>query len=102
MDGRSIAIFLLLNVALGGAAAASAGRALAQSWRPAWQAIAYMGALGAFIRFLHYALFGERLLTPAGFAVDWIVALAFAGAGFVVTRRRQMRRQYGWRRAVDR
>ncbi len=96
MDPGAVAVFFVLNVVLGGAAAASAGRALAGSWRPFWQAVVYMAALGAFIRFLHYALFAETLLTPTGFAADWLVALGFAAAGFAQTRRRQMRRQYGW------
>ena len=51
--------FLLVVVALGGAAAFAAGRALAQTWRPLWQAFAYAAALAATAGFLQYVLFGD-------------------------------------------
>ena len=50
--------FLLVTVILGGSAAFVAGRAVAQTWRPWWQGIAYMLILGAAVHFVHYAMFG--------------------------------------------
>ena len=53
----SFGVFILVTVMLGGGAAALAGRAIAQTWRPWWQVIAYSLILGAAVRFFHFALF---------------------------------------------
>lgn len=92
----SFGVFLLVSVAMGGGAAWLAGRAVAQTWRPAWHLIAYMLVLGAAVRFFHFALFGGTLLSPQYYCVDTTIALALAGAGFRVMRGRQMARQYGF------
>lgn len=89
--------FLLVTVVLGGGAAWLAGRAIAQTWRPWWQGMLYMFILGGAVRFIHYALF-EGTLSPSGYALDTVVALGFAAAGFRATRARQMARQYGFLR----
>jgi hypothetical protein len=95
-DGRALLIFLGLSVILCGAASFSAGRALAKSWRPLWQAPIYAALLAAAIRFLHYALFAEPLISCWRYGLDFAVALSFALVGFKLARRRQMKRQYGW------
>jgi hypothetical protein len=87
--------FLLVTVILGGGAAWLAGRAVAQTWRPWWQGMLYMVLLGAAVRFIHFALFDGNL-SLAAYALDTAVAMAFAAAGFRVTRARQMTRQYGF------
>jgi hypothetical protein len=92
----SFGIFLLVSVAMGGGAAWLSGRAVAQTWRPAWHLVAYMLVLGGAVRFFHFALFGGTLLSLHYYAVDTAIALALAGAGFRVTRSRQMARQYGF------
>ena len=38
----SIGVFLLVTIVLGGGGAALAGRAIALTWRPWWQIVAYM------------------------------------------------------------
>jgi len=113
--------FLLVTVLLGGAAAFTAGRALAETWRPMWQAFVYAALLAFAAGFLHYVLFGEsaipgwRLLValwslPAApgasvielaavlrhFAVIFITLAAFAAAGYRHARAGQMARQYGF------
>jgi hypothetical protein len=94
--GRTLFIFLGLSVALGGAAAFSTGRALAKHWRPLWHAPLAMVPLAAGVRFLHYALFDEPLLSLRGLAADYGVVLGLAFLGFKLARRTQMKRQYGW------
>jgi hypothetical protein len=90
-----MATFVALTLILGGAGAFVTGRAMAQTWRSLWKAIAYMVPLGAGVRFLHYALFQEP--TDAAQAALCFVFLAlFAAAGFIHARRRQMRLQYPW------
>jgi hypothetical protein len=97
---REYAAFLLVSVVLGGGAAWLAGRAIAQTWRPWWQAILYMLVLGGAVRFIHFALFDGMLTEPAGYVRDTLVTIAFAAAGFRVMRRGQMARQYGFLRAA--
>lgn len=113
--------FLLVVVALGGAAAFTAGRALAQTWRPLWQAFAYAAALAATAGFLQYVLFGDvaipgkRILSALGalpadpgasivelgrslrhFGVIFITLSLFAAFGYRLTRARAMASQYGF------
>ncbi len=90
--------FLLVTVILGGGAAFLAGRAVAQTWRPWWQAMLYMLILGAAERFIHFALFDGTLLSPSAYGLDTAVAIGFACAGYQITRARQMARQYGFLR----
>jgi hypothetical protein len=89
-------VFLLLTVVIGGGAAMLAGRALASTWRPVWQAIAYMCLLGLAVRFFHYSLFGGTLLSPYYYLVDTAVLWVAALLGYRLTRVRQMTTQYAW------
>jgi len=88
--------FAAITVALGGGAAWLAGRAIALTWRPRWQVVLYMLILGGAVRFMHFALAGGTLLSPAGYLADTAVAIGFAGTGFFVMRRHQKRTQYGF------
>jgi hypothetical protein len=90
-----IGAFLLVTIILGGGAAFIAGRSIALTWRPWWQIIFYMMILGAAERFFHFALFGGTLLSEYYYAVDSLIAVAFALLGFRLARTRQMARQYG-------
>ncbi len=92
----SIGVFLLVTVLLGGGAAWLAGRAIAHTWRPWWSLIPYMLILGVAIRFFHFALFDGTLASPHYYAVDTAIALVLGGLGFRLTRKAQMRRQYGF------
>ena len=73
-----------------------AGRAVAQTWRPPWHLVAYMLILGAAERFIHFALFDGTLLSLHYYLVESAIAMAFACAGFRLTRKRQFARQYGF------
>ena len=95
-EENSFGIFLLVTVILGGSAAALAGRAIALTWRPWWQIVAYMLILGAAVRFIHFALFGSALLSLHYYGVDTAVCLAFGFLGFQAARAAQMVRQYRW------
>jgi hypothetical protein len=89
-------VFLLVTVVMGGAAAYATGSAIAATWRPRWQLIAYALLTAGAVRFIHYALFREPFLAPRSYVVDLVVLIAAAVLGFQATRRRQMREQYGW------
>lgn len=87
--------FALLTV-LGGAAAVASGRAVAGSWRPFTILPIYMLVLSAVLRFLHYALFQEDILSVPGLVVAFVITLAAAGYGYRAERSRQMATQYSW------
>lgn len=89
-------VFLLLTIALGGAAAWTTGRAIAKTWRPGILVPFYMLGLAAAVHFLHYALFGEPFFAPHYYLVDYAVLAIAAGLGFRRMRARQMVQQYGW------
>jgi hypothetical protein len=89
-------IFVLVTLAMGGGAAFVSGRAIAQTWRPYWQLPLYMLPLAATIRFCHFALFGEPLLSLKSLGVDFVIACAVASLGFRTVRAGQMTSQYGW------
>jgi hypothetical protein len=85
--------FILVTILMGGLAAHASGRAIAQTWRPFWHVPLYMLALAAVVRFCHFALFEEPLLSLRSY-----IAIAFAAAslGYRLVRARQMAVQYRW------
>tara|TARA_Y100001936_G_scaffold253799_1_gene321140 strand:- start:467 stop:802 length:336 start_codon:yes stop_codon:yes gene_type:complete len=91
-----LTVFLLFTVVIMGGAGYLTGQAIAGTWRPIWQLVAYSLLLGAFDRFLVYALFKGQLLSLSAFAIDSLVILAIAFLGFRLTRARIMVKQYPW------
>ncbi len=92
----SVWLFLLVTVIMGGWAAWMTGRAMALTWRPYWQLIAYLLILAGAVRFIHYALFGGTLVSLHYYLVDAIVVLLIGSLGFRYRRARQMTTQYRW------
>lgn len=92
----SFGVFVLVSMILGGGAAALSGRAIATTWRPWWQVVAYSFILGLAVRFIHFSLFGGSLLSAHYYLVDSAVCLAFGFLGFRAARVRQMVTQYRW------
>jgi small-conductance mechanosensitive channel len=92
----SFGVFVLVTIILGGGAALLAGRAIAATWRPWGQVVAYSFILGGAARFIHYALFGGTLLSLHYYLVDSAVCLALALLGFRAARAAQMVTQYRW------
>ena len=89
-------VFALVTIALGGGAAALAGRAIANTWRPWWQIVIYILILAAAVRFIHFALFGGTLLSLHYYSVDALICLALGCVGFRAARVAQMTSQYRW------
>lgn len=92
-------IFLFATVVLGGLAAFVTGRALALKWCPPWQIVVYTLLLAAGIRFIHFSIFAEPLLSIRSYLVDFTILLGASLVGYHVTRSSQMSIQYGWRRS---
>ena len=93
---RGLWIFLLVTVLMGGSAARATGAAIASTWRPPWQVLGAALLLTFVVRFFHYALFYETLLSLKNFIVDYIVVVAACALGYRFTRVRQMVEQYPW------
>ena len=89
-------IFVLVTIVLGGGAAWLAGRAVAGTWRPAWQVFVYCLILGCAVRFIHYSLFGGTLISGHYYLVDTAVLMAFGFLGFRAARVSQMVTHYRW------
>src|SRR3954447_4290220 len=82
--------FLLVTIVMGGLAAYASGKAIAQTWRPFWHVPLYMLIVAAAVRFCHFALFEEPLLSLQSYAVDFAIAFASASLGYRLVRARQM------------
>jgi hypothetical protein len=95
-EEHSVGVFILVTLILGGGAAALTGRAIAGTWRPWWQVIAYSLILSAAVRFLHFSLFGGTLLSLHYYLVDSAFCMAFGLTGFRMTRIAQMIQHYRW------
>src|SRR5262249_17407751 len=77
-------------------AAALAGRAIALTWRSPLMVLGAAVLMGAAVRFIHFALFGDALLDRAGFVAETMILLAAALLAWRRTRALQMVRQYYW------
>ncbi len=93
---ESIPQIVLVTGLIGGGAAFLAGRAIAQTWRPFWHLVLYMLPLGAAVRFVHFALFEDTLLSPVSYAVDTLYLMLIGALAWRMTRAAQMATQYYW------
>ena len=89
-------VFVTVTLLVGGVGAWSSGKAVAASWSPLWKALLAAVGLSLFVRFLHYALFEETLLSLRYWLVDLAILLALATLGWRMMRVRQMVTQYPW------
>jgi NAD/NADP transhydrogenase beta subunit len=95
---NGLPVFLFATVLLGGGAGFLMGRAVAATWRPLWLLAWFSALIGLGVRFIHYAMFAEPLLSLASLAIDWLLVLAAAGIGHWHQRARQMSVSYPWLR----
>ena len=89
-------VFIGLTVVGMGFAAFMVGQAVAQTWRPAWQAVVYCLLLGLADRFFGFALFGAPLASLTGYLIDATVLVAIGQIAFRLCRARRMVAQYPW------
>ena len=94
-ESGHLGAFVLVTVILGGGAAWLTGRAIALTWRPWWQVLAYSLFLTAAERFFDFALFDGPLLSPHYYVVDGAITAFLGLLGLHMTRARKMARQYG-------
>ena len=94
-DGSFLHV-LFLTFVLGCGCSWMAGRAIAQSWRPAWIAAAAAVLMAFALRFLHFALFQEPLLEPVTWVFETACLVATALLSWRFARASQMVTQYYW------
>ncbi len=95
--GATPAVFISLTVILVGGAGMLAGRAVGDSWKPAWQVVAAAFGLALADRFLIFALFGGELLSLWGLLVHFATIAAMGLFAWRVTRVSRFVTQYPWR-----
>jgi hypothetical protein len=88
--------FVLITLVLGGAGAWATGRAMARTWMPMPMLLPYTLFLTAGVRFLHYALYGEPLLSPTLFVSTYVWLMLVGAFGYRAMRAAQMATQYSW------
>ncbi len=95
-NNESIFQIVFVTLILGGGCALLAGRAIANTWRGIAIAIAAAFPVAAAVRFVHFALFNEKLLAPKSYFFEVLILLAVICLSFQRTRAVQMVRQYYW------
>lgn len=94
--GEDPLVLLIMVGIFGGATAWLSGRAVAENWRPVWQAIASGFLLALATRFMTYGLFDGELLSLPGYLRDGVL---LAGLAIIAWRMRlaaKMADQYPW------
>ncbi|MFK0333742.1 DUF6867 family protein [Rhizobium sp. NPDC090275] len=72
------------------------GKSAADSWSGFPQVVGYTFLIAWVMQFLHHALFNGPMLSTYYYAVDFVLLLAFATAGFRIRRTNQMVGSYYW------
>jgi hypothetical protein len=88
--------FLFLTVLVFGAGAMMMGRALAETWRPVGQCVAYGLLLGVANRLFGNFFFAHDVLSVSGYVVGAAVLVAIALIAHRITTARKMVLQYPW------
>jgi hypothetical protein len=94
--GGSWVSFLILTIIAFGFGAMMMGRALAETWRPAWQNVAYGVLLGVANRLFHNFFAGDDVLNLPSFLIQTAVLIGIALLAYRATRVHKMVTQYPW------
>ncbi len=96
MGDFSLGEFLGVSFVLFGFAAFLMGQAIAETWRPAWQNVAYGFVLAIGNHFIDCALFQKEWLSLTHYLVDAIWIIVVAVLAYRITLARKMVQQYPW------
>jgi hypothetical protein len=94
--GTTLDVWIGITLVLTGGASYMTGQAIARTWRPLWQVVAYGLLLAVVSRFFVYALFDGYMLLASGYVIDAIVIIAIGLFAFRLNRVQQMVTQYPW------
>jgi hypothetical protein len=96
MGDLSLGEFLGVSGILFGFAAYLMGQAIAETWRPAWQNLAYGFILALGNHFIDCALFEKDWLSLPHYLIDAAVIIAISLFAYRTTLARKMVQQYPW------
>ncbi|MGH6932279.1 MAG: DUF6867 family protein [Dongiaceae bacterium] len=88
--------FVFMTVFVFGFGAMMMGRALAETWRPFGQCIAYGLLLGVANRLFGNFFFAQNVLSISGYIIGTAVLIAVALIAYRITKVRKMVLQYPW------
>ena len=94
--GTTFGVYVAVTLAVMGFAAWMTGAAVAGTWKPLWQVIAYCILLGFACRFLIFALFEGKLLSLSGLLVDILILNSYGLVAFRINRVKTLVKQYPW------
>lgn len=94
--GTTLDVWIGVTLVLTGGASFMTGQAIARTWRPVWQVVAYGLLLAIVSRFFIYALFDGYMLLAVGYLIDAAVIIAIGLLAFRLNRVQQMVTQYPW------
>jgi hypothetical protein len=94
--GSSWSGFVLLTIVVFGFGALMMGRALAETWRPVWQNVAYGLLLGVANRLFHNFFLADDVLNLPSYVVQTAVLIGIALVAYRITQAQKVVAQYPW------
>ena len=94
--GTTLDVWIGITVVLTGGAAYMTGQAIARTWRPVWQVVAYGLLLACVSRFFVYALVDGSMLSLSGYIADAVIIIGLGLFAFRLNRVQEMVTQYPW------
>jgi hypothetical protein len=94
--GTNIFVFVWITGIVIGFAAWMTGQAIAGTWRPYKQVVAYCLLLACVARFLIYGLYDGVLFHLTGYIAASVTLIAIGSFAYSLTRARKMVNQYPW------
>lgn len=94
--GGSWAAFIVVTLIVFGFGAVMMGRALADTWRPLWQNVAYGLLLGVANRLFHNFFFADDVLNLPAYVIQAALLIGTALLAYRATLAHKMVNQYPW------
>lgn len=94
--GGGWAAFIVLTLIIFGFGSVMMGRALADTWRPAWHNIPYGVLLGIANRLFHNFFFADDVLNLVAYVMQTAILIGIALLAYRATRAYKMVTQYPW------
>lgn len=94
--GTTLDVWIGITLVLTGGASYMTGQAIARTWRPLWQVVAYSLLLAVASRFFVYALFDGYMLLASGYVIDAVVLMAIGLLASRINQVQMMVNQYPW------
>jgi EamA domain-containing membrane protein RarD len=94
--GTTLDVWICITLVLTGGASYMTGQAIARTWRPLWQVVAYSLLLAVASRFFVYALFDGNMLLASGYVIDAAVLMVIGLLAFRINQVQMMVNQYPW------